>query len=199
MAGTRKTAGAASPVGAREEMIVGTKAAGVAGAFASPAAAITAMPPELFLQPAMMPVATPVVIADNSKFIDRVDVKDLGDILVRPTKSVVVSQNPPPGEQVPLGTSVTITLTVKDTIPLQPLGVDDRVATKWLTVGGLTEAVDTSPNGDEVKDLLAKNTSYTDLSTADKTVADGFMAQVGDLNDADKSKVFDDLGFLFNL
>ena len=197
MAGTRKTAGAASPAGAREEMVVGTKAAGAAGAFTGP---ITAIPPQLFLQPATMPVATPVVIADNSRFIDHVDIKDLGDILVRPTKSVVVSQNPAAGEQVPLGTSVTITLTVKDTIPLPPLGVDDRVATKWLTVGGLTEAVDTSPDADNVKNLLSKNTTYTDLSTAEKAQADQFMSQqLGDLNDADKSKVFDDIGFLFNL
>src|SRR5262245_41822289 len=100
---TRKpagAAGAASPVGAREEMGVGAAAAGIGGVFTGPAGAITALPPELFLQPATMPVATPVVIADNSKFIDRVDLHELGDILVKPTKSVVISQNPAAGEQV---------------------------------------------------------------------------------------------------
>jgi hypothetical protein len=141
----------------------------------------------------------PVVVADNSKFIDRVKTSDLVDILVRPTKTIVVSQSPGAGEQVPLGTQITLTLTVKDVLPLGPLGVSPALAQKFATAGAFREAVDGAGDPDALKQALAGTTRYQDLQGTEKQAADDFLGQLGALSDQDKAAAFDDAGFVFNL
>jgi hypothetical protein len=140
-----------------------------------------------------------VIVADNSDFIDRVNARELIGILIRPTRTVVVAQSPAPGDQVPLGTPVTLTLTVKDILPLPILGVDPVVSGKFATVGALQNAIDANTSADALKQVLAKKQSYQDLSQGDKAVADGFLGQLGDLSDQDKQKAFGDVSFAFNL
>jgi hypothetical protein len=155
--------------------------------------------PDVFINPDVPPVVKPVVVADNSQFIDRVNLAQLADVLRRPTKTLVVSQSPPAGDQVPAGTPITLTLTVKQVIPLGSLGVDQALATKFTTVGALEDHIDADANAAALRGVLTKGTAYQDLSAGDKGVADGFLNSVGGIADADRAKAFDDLGFAFNL
>jgi hypothetical protein len=155
--------------------------------------------PDIFIGADAPPQVKQVVIADNSQFIDRVNLTQLIDVLHRPTRTLVVSQSPPPGDQVPTGTPITLTLTVKQVIPLGTLGIEATLAQKFPTIGALQDHIDTSANGAALKEVLAKGTAYQDLTPADKGVADGFLNEVGNIPDADRAKAFDDAGFTFNL
>ena len=155
--------------------------------------------PDIFIGGDAPPVVKPVVIADNSQFIDRVNLTQLVDVLRRPTRTLVVSQSPPPGDQVPAGTPITLTLTVKQVIPLGPLGIEAGLAQRFPTVGALQDHIDQAANGAALKEILAKGTAYQDLTPADKGVADTFLNDVGNIPDADRGKAFDDVGFTFNL
>ena len=117
----------------------------------------------------------------------------------RPTRTVVVNQDPAPANQVPQGTQVTITTAVKETIPLSGLSVSDAVKTKWQTAGNLLDAVDGAQNAEAVKEVLAKKQSFDDLSEADRSVAQDFLSKAGGITGGDQSNAFDDVSFVFNL
>ena len=119
--------------------------------------------PDVFINPDVPPVVKPVVVADNSQFIERVNLDQLAGVLRRPTKTLVISQSPPPGDQVPAGTPITLTLTVKQVIPLGSLGVGSALATKFTTVGALQDHIDADANAAAVKVVLAKGMDYQDL------------------------------------
>jgi hypothetical protein len=139
-----------------------------------------------------------VSVADNKPFIDRVNTGDLIGILKRPTKTVVVTQTPPAGEQVPLGTQITLTLAVKDTLPLGPLGVDPLLVGKFATAGALQDAVEAAPQAEALKEVLGAKASYQDLAGSQKEAADAFLGQLG-VADQDRGTALGDLGFVFNL
>jgi hypothetical protein len=155
--------------------------------------------PVLFTGAFDQPVVRKVVVSDNSPFIERVNTDVLAGKLKRPTKNVVVTQDPAPGEQVPLGTPITLTLTIKDIIPLDSLGVVGALATKFADAGQLGGAIDTSENASALKGVLAKKQKFEELSDADRGVAEGFLGQIEGLSENDRSKAFDDIGFVFNL
>ena len=141
--------------------------------------------------------STRLLLAANTKYLDRVNEDNLKAKLKRPTKTVVIAQDPDPSEQVPLGTQVTLTLAVKNQLPLDGLGASRTVADKWQTAGALEDAVEKSA---PVKAILEKEVDYADLSPADKRVVDEFLIQnLGELSETDRGKAYGDVGFVYTL
>ncbi|HEX9312630.1 MAG TPA: hypothetical protein VGA30_07395 [Actinomycetota bacterium] len=162
---------------------------------------ITYLPP-LYIPPAPPPVR--VMVQDNTQIIEKVDFSGLLGALKRPTRTVVVGQTPEPGEQVPLGTQVTLTLAVKDTLPLSNFGLMEQVRSTWPTAGDLVGAVEkplVNPQTDaQVKVVFASGKSYGDLSQADRSVVDGFINErVGLLSADDKARAYEDIAFVYGL
>ena len=154
----------------------------------------------MVLEASALPLVEKVVVRDNKPFLERVNESVLIGALKRPTKTVVVSQDPAPGEQVPLGTAITLTLTVKDVIPLDSLSVKPEVAATWATIGALQTAIDSAPNANVLKQVLARSESYEELSNAETAVLDTFFQQVeGELTPQAKAQVFEDVRFAFQL
>jgi hypothetical protein len=140
---------------------------------------------------------TALLLVDNTKYLDRVNETDLKAKLKRPTKTVVIAQDPDPSDQVPRGTQVTLTLTSKNQLPLDGLGAIDAVTKKWVTAGVLEDAVD---KAEAVKTIIAKDVEYAQLSQGDKGVVDEFLIQnLGEMSEADRGKAFGDVGFVYRL
>lgn len=132
---------------------------------------------------------------DNSQYLDRINQNELEKVLVRPTTSVVLIQDPPAGTQVPVGTQINLTLVPKGDIPTKSVGVIAAVANKWAFAEDVMLAVDT--NGDSVKAVFAKNIAYDQLPRGDKAVVDGFLRQ--QLGDVDLGAAYSDIGFIVGL
>lgn len=137
------------------------------------------------------------LIADNKPYLERVNEANLKAKLTRPTKTVVIAQDPDPSDQVPRGTQVTLTLATKNQLPLDGLGAVQIVAGKWQTAGALEDAVEASA---PLKAIMAKDVEYTALSAADKGVVDEFLVEnLGELPETDRGRAFGDVGFVYRL
>jgi hypothetical protein len=132
---------------------------------------------------------------DNRDYLDRVNQSELEKVFVRPATTVVLSQDPAAGTQVPLGTQINLTLVAKGDIPTKSIGVVAAVADKWAFAEDVIVAVDTS--GDAVKGVFAKNVDYANLAKGDKAVVDGFLRQ--QLGDVDIAAAYGDIGFIYGL
>ncbi len=162
---------------------------------------ITYLPP-LYIPPAPPPVR--VTVQDNTVILNKVDFSGLLGTLKHPTRTVVVGQTPGPGEQVPLGTQVTLTLAVKEILPLASFGLMEQVRSTWPTAGDLVDAVEDpkiNPQTDaQVKVVFGSGKSYGDLSAADRALADAFTAErVGVLSPEDKARAYEDVAFVYSL
>jgi hypothetical protein len=135
------------------------------------------------------------VIKDNAQFIDRVNLVELDKIITKPTRTIVVSQDPSPGDQVPAGTPVTLTLAPKDSLPLGVLGVSATLAGKFSHVAALESEVDKLPQA--AKDVIVGTTEYSALSSGVKESVDSVL--MANIPAAERAKVFDDIRFLVNL
>jgi hypothetical protein len=155
----------------------------------------------LFLSSALAAFRTPIVmipIPDNTKFVKVFDPSIFGDIVSRPTKVVVVDQDPAPGDFVPAGSPIKVTTTVKDVIPVGSFkGLSDIVLEKFDLVGDIITKVDAT----EAREVLVKDTKFEDLSGGDKQKLDGLFGEVfedpGAVDNATKAKVYEDLKFIY--
>ena len=182
----------------REAPAAGRTAGAVGGVGGlSPGAIGANVSPELFAE-AFTPVVK-VTVADNTPFIDRVDTDKLLDDLIRPTKTIVVSQTPAAGEQVPLGTPISVTMTVKGSIPTNTLDIDPKVVDTFGTIGALEDAVVNFDNAADLQDILLSGSAYDDLSQSDRGVVNDFLGNVGDFGENERAGAFNDIGFMFNL
>jgi hypothetical protein len=118
----------------------------------------------------------------------------------RVTKTIVVTQNPAAGVDVPLGTTIDVKLAVKDQLPTRSLAVSTKLTTKFTTVGEITNALAPDNRG-PLRKLLDSNQDYTALGDTDRAVADAFInEQLGaDVSKADRITAYDDLAFIYSL
>jgi len=120
-------------------------------------------------------LASTLAIRDNTKFVETFDNSKIVDIF-RPTRTLVVGQIPGAGTFVPVGTPVDLTLTVKNTLPLDGFKeIDPKVLTKFAgkNVGDLTA----SYSGTAAEKVLERGDAgdYDQLSTADKAVVNDYI------------------------
>src|SRR5260370_38326659 len=118
---------------------------------------------------------------DNTLWATGIDPTVIGTIR-RPLTTIVVSQDPPAGTEVPFGTAVNITLSSLDVIPLHIL--KDPAGLTFATVGDFQSALGANP---APMTAVSSAASFQALSAADQTAFTGFATQHGA---ADPSKAF---------
>lgn len=145
--------------------------------------------------------ATRIPIKDNKPFVDKFDPGAFADVVARPVKTMVIGQDPAPGEFVPAGTPINLTLTNKDVIPVGGFkGIDVAIAGKYKNIGVLQNDLenDADPVAKAAKSVLEKKADYATLAANDKAAVDTFVeSRVG--AGVDKSKAYNDISFLFHL
>jgi hypothetical protein len=145
-------------------------------------------------------------IRDNTPFIIKFDPDTLARKVTRSTRAIVVNQDPAPGDLVPGGTPVSVTLVVKDEIPLGTFkGINESLAGKYTFIGQLQADLENpeDPVANEAKVVLDKNAEYNALSSGDKLAIGTFISQrFGDqaiVSEDQKAKVYEDIKFLRNI
>jgi hypothetical protein len=140
-----------------------------------------------------------MAVQENTAYRERVNDRVIEKILPRRTKVVILSQNPPPGEDVPLGTVVNITLAVKDDLPMESLGAQPAVSAKWKNAALVENAVvNAGPSAPALQAILTAKPDYALLTDSDRTLFDTFINAQG-LGTVDKAKVYSDVQFAYTL
>jgi hypothetical protein len=120
--------------------------------------------------------------------------------LLRPTKTIVVSQDPAPGDFVPTGTPVTVTVVEKSIIPVSSFtGLTPAVVTQFKTIGDLETALanPSDPVANGAKAALDKGVPYSQLSTADQASINAFAGKITGVTDA--AKAGSEISFMYQL
>ena len=95
---------------------------------------------EVRVNPNLRVGAAAINIRDNTKFVDQFDESKIVDTF-RPTRTLVVGQNPAPGNFVPVGTPIDLRLTVKTSLPVGGFKqIDAKVIEKFKDKFGVTIA-----------------------------------------------------------
>lgn len=139
---------------------------------------------------------TVIPVPDNKPFVKKFDPTIFDDVVTRPTRVIVVNQDPAAGDFVPSGTPVTVTTTVKGFIPLDSFkGLHEVVTGSFNDVGEVVTKIEET----EAKEVVVKETKYADLSAGDKAKLTGIFEAVdlGDADDATKGQVFEDFKFIY--
>jgi hypothetical protein len=122
------------------------------------------------------------------------------DLGLKPVKTVVVGQDPAPGQTVPEGTEVTVTMAPKATLPLDIFVLDRFLAEKYADQDVAVVLKDLDEKGATAKAVLEKDKDFEDLGgdekQAVKKYAEENLAFAGD--DASLKDVYGDLKFLVN-
>lgn len=118
---------------------------------------------------------TPVQVTgiDNTLWTAAINPTVVGSIQ-RPLTTVVVSQDPPAGTEVPFGTPVNITLASLGAIPLNIL--KDPAGLNFATLGDLQTALGTNPT---LLTSVSNAASFQALSAADQVAFTTFASQHG--------------------
>jgi hypothetical protein len=119
----------------------------------------------------------------------------------RPTKTVIVTQDPAPGDFVPSGTPVSVTVVEKGIIPPKSFnGISQTVIDKYATISALED--DLNKPGDPValaaKTALDTGVPFDQLSDADKNAVTAYVNHRG-IAGADAGKAARDVAMLFQL
>jgi len=118
---------------------------------------------------------------DNTLWTTGIDATVIGNIQ-KPLTTIVVSQDPPAGTEVPFGTPVNITLASLGVIPLNIL--KDTAGLTFATLGDFQTALGASP---ALTTSVSNAASFEALSAADQTAFTTFATQHGA---ADASRAF---------
>lgn len=124
-----------------------------------------------FIRPMTAPIAVLAGI-DNSIWTAGIDQTKIPTI-PPPILTVVVSQDPPAGTEVPFGTAVNLTLATIDRIPLGVL--KNPGGLKFNTVGDLQGALASA----NLKSTVANAATFSALSAADQTAVTNFAKANG--------------------
>lgn len=119
----------------------------------------------------------------------------------RPTKTVIVNQNPAPGDFVPAGTPVNVTVVEKGFIPPKSFnGLSQAVIDKYATISALEDDLGntTDPVSVAAKAALDKGVAFNQLSDADKTAVTAFVNKRG-IAGPDANKAASDISLLYQL
>ena len=127
------------------------------------------------LAPGLQLQIAPVKLAgiDNTLWTAGIDSTVIGNIQ-KPLTTIVVSQDPPAGTEVPFGTPVNITLASLGAIPLNVL--KDTAGLTFTTVGDFHTALGTNP---ALMTSVNNAASFQALSAADQAAFTAFAAQHG--------------------
>jgi hypothetical protein len=136
-----------------------------------------------------------LALKDNSQYLERINQADLQRQFVLPSTTIVLTQDPAPGTQVPVGTQINLTLVNKGDFPTGSLGVSAAVGKKWQRAGDVMNAVEGAGSG--LKAILDKGDPYEKLDQGDKAVVDGFFRQ--QIGDADVASAYNDVAFIYEL
>ena len=123
---------------------------------------------EVMVNPNLRVGAAAINIRDNTKFVDQFDESKIVDTF-RPTRTLVVGQNPAPGNFVPVGTPIDLRLTVKTSLPVGGFkNIDAKVVEKFKDKG--VGDVLASYQGTPVETILQRQDAgdYDTLPAADK-------------------------------
>lgn len=155
--------------------------------------------PEMYADMYSVHVVDPEVyeVAVVQPFVDRFD----PDVLVhqvKPVKTVVVSQTPAAGDDVPAGTSVSVTTTVKDYIPIDVFAIDDVLTAQYTNVGDLLTAVAANT---AVETVMTRNVAFEALSAPEKKNVEDFVKPLfnGPASAADIARVYEDVKFVYKM
>jgi hypothetical protein len=142
------------------------------------------------------------VIPQNVEFNTKFDTGIFTGLLTRPTKTVIVRQDPAPGDFVPAGTPIKITVVEKGIIPIKSFnGLTANLADKFTNIAQLED--DLGNPGDPVsknaKTVLDKGLPYEQLADADKAALTSYVQTKLGGNVADVAKAANDVMFLYGL
>ncbi|HZU25683.1 MAG TPA: PASTA domain-containing protein [Bryobacteraceae bacterium] len=137
----------------------------------------------------------------NPDFTVRFDPNIFAGALTRVTRTIVVSQDPSPGDFVPAGTPITVTVVEKSLIPTKSFnGLAPATVAKYPNIGTLEDDL-SNPNdalAKNAKSALDKGVPIAQMSDADKAALAAFAAnRLGTAVDATKGAA--DLAFLYQL
>ena len=156
------------------------------------------MAPKLNISPAL----TEAQAARSSEVTSEVNVRFQATAIkqLATSKSIVVGQVPGAGDDVPLGTTVTIDLAPKEVVPTQAFATNKFTSAMWPTVGALMAAVPVA-----VGPVLSAKPKVTELPT-DAAVTAFFKAttfdrvkNVGTPTAADLVAIYNDMAFIVAL
>jgi hypothetical protein len=151
------------------------------------------------------PTATKIPVKDNTPFYTNFNLDLFKDKIKRPTKTIIVDQDPPPGEFVPAGTPVNVIVTVKDILPIESFVQIDTALSKYENVGALLDDLEKKDDtiASNAKAVLEKEMKYEDLTASDKQNLEGFMKnRFGEdvqYTEEKKEKLYNDMMFLYKL
>jgi|ERR1051326_891915 hypothetical protein len=116
-------------------------------------------------------------IADNNEFIDRFDITK---VPVRPTKLVVVDQDPRPDSDVPAGTPVKLFMAFKEELPVESFAnIQQAVKDKYPDVKSLLADLEKKNDvkAEATRKVLNESSklSYDDLRDKDAKVINDFV------------------------
>jgi hypothetical protein len=137
----------------------------------------------------------------NPDFTVKFDPSIFAGALTRVTRTIVVNQDPAPGDFVPAGTPVTVTVVEKSLIPTKSFnGLSAAVVAKYPSIGALEDDLSNpqDPLAKNAKSALDKGVPIDQLSDADKAALTAFVSnRVGTA--VDPTKGASDVSFLYQL
>lgn len=105
--------------------------------------------------------------------------KYIDENIIRKTSLVVVDQFPKPGEDVPMGTPVTLTFIAKDVVNVGDIyDLSDKFRNKY-SGKQVKDVIKQVENNDNIKKILEENKKYSELNESEKNMAKQFAQQEG--------------------
>lgn len=109
--------------------------------------------------------------------------KYIDDNLIRKTSLVVVDQFPKPGEEVPMGTPVTLTFIAKDVVDVGDIyDLSDKFRNTY-SGKQVKDVITQVENNDNMKKILEDSKKYADLNESEKNMAKQFAQEQGVLDE----------------
>jgi hypothetical protein len=117
-----------------------------------------------------------------------------------PTKTVVVTQDPPAGQVVPAGTEIKVTLINKSTLPVGSFQVAPSFLDKYGTAEVGIVLKDLEEKGQAVKPILATEKAYEALSQPEKAAFTQYVSSIGlpAANEVETKGLYEDYQFFLN-
>jgi hypothetical protein len=137
----------------------------------------------------------------NPDFGHKFDPGIFGGIPRRPSRTVVVDQDPAPGDFAPAGTPIKVTVVEKSLIPVKSFnGLTAALTDKYQSIGALEDDLNNAndPVSKNAKAALDKGVPFDSLADADKQAVTTFVvSRLGSAVDA--TKAAQDVSFLAQL
>lgn len=119
---------------------------------------------------------------------------------IRPTRNVVVSQDPAADQVVPAGTEIKVSMIEKGTLPVGSFQVSPAFLGKYAAADVDLVLKDLDEKGQAVAPILESEKAYEVLSQSEKAAVIQYAAGIGvpAANEADAKSFFEDIQFFHN-